>query len=261
MSTRRVVTAVAIVLFAAPSPAAAAPTITADLSCYTPGMPQHITGSGFTPSGPVELNMFVQTGPLIETLGSFTTAADAAGAIDVQPEMPPFLLERGTGLIMAIDTTLANQGLPLEQSSFTLSVEVSQWQLAIQRWGGSTARGKPGRRTKVDTIGWIGTASTTLYAHYLRGSKLVKTTRVGPLTGNCADFAGRMKEFPFRRVKAGNYRVVFDTTRAYPNDDANIAFRRVKVARGTTISATAALADPVDRLRRPTSGPMLAYRR
>jgi hypothetical protein len=261
MSTRRAVTVVAVILFAAPSPAAAAPTITADLPCYTPGMAQHITGSGFTPGGPVMLGMIVEIGPLYENLGGFTIAADAAGAIDVQIEMPEFLAERGTGQIIAIDSTLDAQGVPDEQSSFVLPIDVSHWDINIQRWGGSTARGKPGRRTKVDTIGWIGTASTTLYAHYLRGSKLVKTMRVGALTGNCADFAGRMKEFPFRRVKAGNYRVVFDTTRAYPNDDANIAFRRVKVARGTTISATAALADPVERLRRPASGPMFAYRR
>jgi hypothetical protein len=260
MSTRRVATAVAVIFFAAASPAAAAPTITADLPCYTPGMPQHITGSGFTPGGPVALDLFVELGPIYEHLGGMTIAADAAGAIDIHAEMPEFLVERGIGQIIAIDPTLQAQGVPDEQSSFVLPVDVSHWQIAVQRWAGSTARGKPGRRTRVETIGWIGTASTTLYAHYLRGSRLVKTARLGALTGNCADFSGRMKEFPFKRAKAGNYRVVFDTTRAYPNDDASIVYRRVKVARGTTMSATAALADPVERLRAP-AGPMLAYRR
>jgi hypothetical protein len=243
MSTRRALPAVVVaVFFMASSPAAAAPTITADQPCYTPGMRQHVTGSGFTPNGPVELSMHVQTENVLESLGGLTTTADAAGAIDVTPEMPRFQHQRGMGLIFAVDATLVNQGLPLEQASFTLSVNVSQWQVAVQRWGGSPARGKPGRRTKIDTIGWIGTASTTLFAHYLRGSKLVKTARVGELTGTCADFAGRLKEFPFKRVKVGTYRVVFDTTRGYPSDDASIVYRRVKVAR-------AALADPVERLR------------
>jgi hypothetical protein len=258
MSTCRAVTAVAVILFAVPSPAAAAPTITADLPCYTPGMPQHITGSGFTPSGGVDLVLFVQTGNISEELGGVTTAADAAGAIDVHAEMAPFLSERGTGLIYAIDRTLADQGVPLEQAAFVLSVDVSQWEINVQRWRGSTARGKQGRRTKVDARGWIGTASTTLYAHYLRGRKLVKTVRVGALSGNCADFAGRMKEFAFKRVKAGNYRVVFDTTRAYPNEDASIFYRRVKVARGNAVRASAALADPVERLR--TGDRVLMYR-
>jgi hypothetical protein len=258
MSTRRVVTAVAVILFAAPSPAAAAPTITADLPCYTPGMPQHITGSGFTPGGPVVLGMIVEIGPIYENLGGITIAADAAGAIDVQTEMPEFLVERGIGQIIATDPTLEAQGVPDEQSSFVLPVDVSKWGISVQRWRGSPARGKPGRRAKVDARGWIGTASTTLYAHYLRGKKLVKTVRVGALTGNCADFAGRMKEFPFKRVKVGNYRVVFDTTRAYPNEDASIFYRRVKVARGGAVRASAALADPVERLR--TGDRVLTYR-
>jgi hypothetical protein len=215
-------------------------------------MEQHITGSGFTPSGEVVLAMFVQSGNIHEDLGGFTTTADAAGAIDVYPRTPDFRAERGTGQIFAIDSTLDKQGLPLEQSTVVLPVDVSQWRLTVQRWGGSPARGKPGRRAKVDAIGWIGTASTTLYAHYLRGARLAKTARVGALTGNCADFAGRMKEFPFKRVKAGTYKVVFDATRTFPNGDSWLEYRRVKVA-------AAVLADPIERLR--SGDRLLEYRR
>lgn len=256
MSMRRALPAALVTCLVMASPAAAAPTITADQACYTPGMAQHITGSGFTASGPVRLEMYVSAGNILEILGELTTVADAAGAIDVQARTPEFEQERGSAIIVAIDGTLESQGATPDQFSFALSVEASQWEVGVARWG-SPARGKPGRRSKVTAIGWVGTASTTLYAHYVRGGKLAKTVRVGDLAGACADFSGRMKEFPFR-AKAANYRVIFDTTRAYPNEDANITYRRVKVARADAVRAMAAIADPLERLRTGDRG--LVYR-
>ena len=51
-----------------------------------------------------------------------------------------------------------------------------------------------------------------------------------------------MREFPFKPVERGAYRVVFDTTRAYPNDDSWIRFGRVVVGRADAIPARAAWA-------------------
>jgi hypothetical protein len=53
------------------------------------------------------------------------------------------------------------------------------------------------------------------YAHYTRGGKLVKTIRVGALTGACGNITRHMREFPFRPVASGTWRVQFDTSLEY----------------------------------------------
>ena len=219
-------------------------------------MAQHVTGSGFTPGGPVELDLYLGEEAAPEHVGSLSTTADAGGAIDLEPRLPQFDQARASALLVATDATLQSQGAAPEAYSGSFAFDASQWDIDVARWA-SPARGKPGRRTKIVAMGWVGTASTTLYAHYLRGGKLKKTVRVGALTGTCADFDGRMKEFPFK-AKAGTYRVVFDTTRAYPNQDASIFYRRVKVARAASIRASATLADPIARLR--TTAGVAEYR-
>ena len=245
-------------LVAWPSAATAAPTVAVEYPCYTPGMVQHVAGSGFTPSGPVQLDMFAGSEEVLQHLGRLPTSADAAGAIDLLVRTPDFAHERAIGVLVASDGTLASQGAPPDVFAGSTAFEVSQWDVDVARWAQQgSARGRPGRRTKVTATGWVGTASTTLFAHYVRRGKLVKTARVGRLTGACADFSGRMTEFPFRRAKAGTYRVVFDTTRAYPNEDASIFYRRVKVG-GRRAMASAVLADPIGRLR--TTARALEYR-
>ena len=245
-------------LVAWPSAAAAAPTVTVEYPCYTPGMVQHVTGSGFTPTGPVQLDMYIGSEQALEHLGRLLTTADAAGAIDVHVRTPDFEHDRGLGVVVAIDGTLASQGAPPDVFAYSLGFDVSQWYIDVARWAPrGPARGKPGRRTRVTAAGWVGSASTTLFAHYVRRGKLVKTARVGRLEGTCGDFSGRMTEFPFRRAKAGTYRVVFDTTRGYPNDDWSISYRRVIVG-GRRAIASAVLADPIARLR--TTARVLEYR-
>lgn len=258
MLSRRALTSIAAagIIVASPAVAEGAPTIRADFPCYTPGMTQAITGGGFTPGGPVELAILLGNASVLEYQGSIATTADAAGAIGVQAQTPHFDADRGLGAVVAMDVTLRSQGAPPDQFSYALGFDISQWELNVAAW--SSARGRPGRRTKVRARGWVGSASTTLYAHYLRKGKLLKTVRVGRLSGTCGDFRGRMKQFPFRPVKAGSYRVEFDTTRAHPNEDATIFYRRVKVARGHALSASAALADPIARLR--NGAEVLEYR-
>jgi hypothetical protein len=49
----------------------------------------------------------------------------------------------------------------------------------------------------------------------VRRGRLLRTVTVGRLTGACGSLTLRAREFPFRPVPAGTYRVQFDTSRAY----------------------------------------------
>lgn len=218
----------------APHGAAAAPSASLDLSCYTPGMTQAITGSGFTPSGPVRLTLVVLgTGEEF----TFETTADATGALAVQMRTPNFDAGRSNAALVTEDVTLQSQGAAPAQFAHVLGLTVSQWGIDVARWGPSgPARAKPGRRTAVFAYGWVGTATSTLYAHYLKGSRLAKTVTVGRLTGACGDLSTRMREFPFK-ARAGSYKVQFDTTRAYPNGDESIRYPKVIVGRRQRSSA------------------------
>jgi hypothetical protein len=68
-----------------------------------------------------------------------------------------------------------------------------------------------------------------LYAHYFLKGKLKKTVRIGALTGDCGNLTKKMKQFPFRPVPAGDYRIDFDTSRAYLRNAEGIRYPHVKV--------------------------------
>lgn len=63
----------------------------------------------------------------------------------------------------------------------------------------------------IDTFGRTATGAT-LYAHYYRGTTRVRTVRIGALTGPCGDLRKTVPQFPFARVKAGEWRVFFSAT-------------------------------------------------
>ena len=70
---------------------------------------------------------------------------------------------------------------------------------------------------------------SVVYAHYVLGGKLKKTVRIGALSGDCGNLRKRMKQFPFRPVPAGDWRVDFDTSRAYSGRADAIRYAHVKV--------------------------------
>ena len=250
-------TAIATVGIAASAPAV--PTISTDRACYTSEMPQLLTGSGFTPDGEVRLTFTIlEPGGFS---GSFTTDADATGALDQGMRTPRLELAgtRAGAAILAEDMTLQSQGAPPEQFAVAIGLTVSDFDLTVSRWSDSTSRAKPGRRTRVEAVGWVGSSTTTLFAHYLRGRRLAKTVRIGALTGDCGDLTARMREFPFKPVKRGAYRVVFDTTRKYPNEDSWVEYTRVLVSRRNAVPARVAW-DPRMRLRPAAAFGLPEYR-
>lgn len=95
--------------------------------------------------------------------------------------------------------------LPTGGGSATLSAR----DLVIPQWAGG--RADPARSMTIDTFGWT-VAGKTLYAHYYRGTTRICTVRIGALTGPCGDLRRTVRQFPFARVKAGEWRIFFSTT-------------------------------------------------
>jgi hypothetical protein len=230
-STRRgaVVAALTTAALAAPAGAAAAPSIAVDGPCYTPGMPVGIIGSGFTPDGPVGLSF-----GLGGSLHGYSGTASATGQLGGAIPLPEFEQTQVDATLTAVDNAQVPPGQPPgPEQTATAAFKASEWFIAIPGWGNghTTGAGRPGRRTALEALGFVGTASTTLYAHYVRRGRLVKTARIGALSGPCADLETRFRQFPFKTKPGATYRVVFDTTRAYPNRDGGIVYPRVKVRR------------------------------
>jgi len=217
-------------LLAAPAGAAAAPTLALDRPCYTPGMRIGISGTGYTPSGP--LQAAIALGSVIHT---FSGTAGPAGEIDSGIEMPDFEADALDATLTTVDSASVPPGQPPgpEQMAFA-PFRASTFGMIVPGWGNGHTLGiaRPGRTTRIQALGFVGGASTTLYAHYLRRGRLVKTTRIGALTGPCADVSTRFRQFPFKVRRGATYRVIFDTTRAWPNGDFGIVYPRIKVTGG-----------------------------
>lgn len=189
---------------------AGAASVTLDRSCYSPGDTVTETGAGFSPNGGVGENL-----SLIEGNGSITTlqapdvTADANGAFTRMLKAP--------NLVSARDRTekaiggFTDQILGPAAAPAATSWTLSQWAGSIPEWFKKV--GDPSKSMLVDTFGWT-TAGTTLYAHYYRATTFVKAVKLGALTGPCGNFKRRVKQFPFKKVKAGEWSIFLSTTSA-----------------------------------------------
>jgi hypothetical protein len=204
---------VGVALLAAMGLAAAnagAATVTFDRSCYSPGDTVTETGAGFTPSGGVAENL-----SLVEGNGSITNfhapdvTADANGAFTRMLKAPNLVSTRDR-TEMAVgaftDQALGPDTLPVA-TFWTLSA----WAGSIPEWHKKVA--DPSKTMLVDTFGWT-TAGKTLYAHYYRATTFVKAVKLGALTGPCGNFKKRVKQFPFKKVKAGAWSIFLSTSSA-----------------------------------------------
>jgi hypothetical protein len=208
MLPRLAALAVVAATFAAPA-ASAAPTLSTDRECYGADRDTvALSGSGYTPGGAITL--------LFGGRGQFLireATADASGAFAFKLPAPTLETLGYTDMFRAPMTVTATDET---QDQFAAAeVTLTGYDVYVKPWATmGPAAGRPRHMTVFDALGWT-TLGDRLYAHYLRGGKLVRTVRLGSLTGPCGDLRVRMREFPFRPVPAGRYRVQFDTTRAY----------------------------------------------
>jgi hypothetical protein len=220
-------------LSAAAVPAASsAATVSADRPCYAPNQPARITGDGYTPNGEVSLSFNIRYANGRGPSTILVTTADGAGTIDVGVRTPRLnLLQSPANVFLAAtDQEQAKQGPPpLVATQWQISVfnvAVLPWEIGI---------GNPRRRAIYLATGFQLVDGKILYAHYVYRGRLRKTAVIGRLRGPCGDFGiKRARQFPFRPVRPGIYRIYIDATRRWPNQSRGW-FYRVRVSRANAL--------------------------
>jgi hypothetical protein len=219
----------AVAAVAAPAFAIADPTIQADRPCYVPGQQQHLTGSGYEPNKEVTLS-YNQSGPHGNGTRTGTTTADGAGNINAffkTPDLASSDDTQETVNLGAFSTDLA-QG-PTAPPLGTTQFRTSILDALVPAW--ESRKGSPRRMTTFYGWGFEAVGGKTLYAHYVLRGKLRKTVAIGRLSGPCGDVKKRGRQFPFRPVRAGDYKVKLDATKRYPNKSPGYTYKHVKVRR------------------------------
>ena len=230
MKLRRLALAGPLALLALPGAAAADPTLSVDRPCYTPGQAINATGAGYTPGGNVQMavsvlsphgdKFYFRPDPLV---------ADPNGNISDRLAAPD-LASNDEALedaaLVANDQQKVDQGLPPDEAVGVAPFKLSIFDVFVDPWDRHQV--DPRKLTTVRAFGFEG-LGPVLYAHYLLHGKLKKTVRMGALKGDCGNLTKKMKQFPFRPVPAGNYRIGFDTSRAYSPRAVGIYYAHVKV--------------------------------
>jgi hypothetical protein len=155
--------ALAIAVLAAPAAASAAPTLALDGSCYTPGMRIGLSGAGYTPGGQLQASIALGL-----RTHSFTGQADPAGEIGGGIRMPELEGDALDATLTTVDSGAVPPGqAPGPEQTAVAPFRASPWAMIVPGWGdGRTiGRARPGRVTRVEAIGFVGSATTTLYAH------------------------------------------------------------------------------------------------
>jgi len=214
------------VLLLGPPPGLAAE-VAFDAACYSTGDPIAQTGRGFTPNRDVaeSLSLFDQrTGRVLRTLFAPLVTAGPQGEF-FRRARAPALARRNDRREGAI-STFTDQADP--DNTAVVQWTLSDWFVDIRAW--VRGRGKPRGHMVVDAYGWT-FLDPTLWAHYFRRGSLVKTVRIGTLTGPCRDLRKRVRQFPFRRVRPGIWSVFFSTTRRFDRQNDPFWGYRVRVPR------------------------------
>jgi hypothetical protein len=228
-SKRYILTACALLSTAAvPAVANAAPTVKADKPCYVPGQAQHIAGGGFAPNGQVSLS-YNESGPHGSNAMGATTLANAAGDIDDRLKTPDLASEDDTQEEVILGASNDEPPGPNPPELATTQFKVSILDAWVGPW--ESHKASPRKRTTFYGYGFGAIGGKKLYAHYVLHGKLRKTVAIGGLSGVCGDIKKKQRQFPFRPVMAGTYRIKLDATKKYPNTSPGFTYKRVKVSK------------------------------
>jgi hypothetical protein len=223
---------------AAPALASAAPTVGTDLPCYSPGMPIALGGAGYTPGGDVGLifqlsgahgnNLVAPKDPL---------KADAAGGISARLPAPQLASDndlRETVTLTANDQTRLGQTappLPPEETFGVTQFQLSAVDVLVRPW--LNGHVNPRALTTFKVVGWA--PFRKVYAHYLLNGKRFKTVLIGSVSGPCGDLTKKVRQFPFRPVPAGRYRIRFTGTSFYDPQGFWVGYREVVVPKAKAV--------------------------
>jgi hypothetical protein len=223
---------------AAPGLAAAAPTVSTDLSCYWPGQPVAVNGAGYTPAGDVAM-FFTLNGAHGNNFGSARDPfkADAAGGINGRMPAPDLASDndlRETVTLTANDQARMDPSAPAAPSQDTFAS--TQFQLTavdviVRPW--LLGHADPRALTTIKVVGWE--PFRRVYAHYFLNGRRIKTIPLGAVSGPCGDLTKKVRQFPFRPVPAGRYRIRFTGTPFYDPQGFWIGYRDVVVPKAKAV--------------------------
>jgi len=209
-----VVTAVTVAIPAAAS-AQAPTTLSFDQPCYSPGDRMTFSGTGYTPSGAIQLTLDSQS---THRTATFDTQADANGAIgDYVSTLDPdgYLQDDEFSAAMAITAK------DPEQHTGSTTVTLSRFGVALSQPNGAAPRA--GKRLRIHAAGFTNARGKTLYLHYRRGGRTVKSVKLGTLTGDCGDRTKTLSRGLPRGARRGRYQLVFNTSARNPNTFPRVA--------------------------------------
>lgn len=220
---------VALMLAVATATASASPTAAVDRECYLPGQTVQVTGSGFTASGAVRLTVIDTNGGG----GMLDTQAGPDGTVAHAFRLGKAFLSPDTfswTLALAVsDQTLAEQGALPDAFAAVTAFSFSDTGAAVDAWDDRVIR--PKAKTRFRIYGMNDDVGKQVYAHYLRGGKAVKSVALGQLKPPCGDLNVRKRQFAFKPVPAGLYRVVFNSSARYSSSTPSVAYaKRLRVS-------------------------------
>jgi hypothetical protein len=223
---------------AVPALATAAPTVNADLPCYSPGQLIGLSGAGYTPGGDVGLlfqlagthgnNMVAPKDPL---------KADTAGGIATRLPAPDLASDndlRENVTLTANDVARMGPNGPIgppEESFAATQFLLTGVDVLVAPWLRGNAN--PRALTTFKVVGWE--PYRRVYAHYFLNGRRIKTVAVGAVSGPCGDMTKKVRQFPFRPVPAGRYRIRFTGTSFYDPQGFWIGYRDVVVAKAKAV--------------------------
>jgi hypothetical protein len=215
-----------------PALAAAAPSITADLPCYTPGQTITLAGGGFTPSADVVLLLALSGHNGHQLLSSDPVKTDATGALSARLRAPDLATDSDTR--ETVDLTANDQsrvgpdGRPLdppEDGFAATQFLLSSFDASVDAW--QARRANPRRSARLTVTGWE--PYHAVWAHYFFGKKLVRSVRVGAVSGPCGDLTKTIRQFPFKGVKAGTWTVYFSPSQVFNREGMWIRSKHLTV--------------------------------
>jgi hypothetical protein len=210
--------------------------LTVDRPCYIPGQAINLEGAGYTPGGQVAMLASLH-GRVGNDVGMFEDplTPDTAGAIGGRLRAPNLASSDDTEeqvTLTANDQQRIQADAPPEEQFGAANFKLSAFGVDVAAW--DAGRVDPRKATTFAAYGFEG-LGPVLYAHYLLRGKLVKTVHAGALSGDCGNLTKTMKQFPFRPVPPGDYRVEFDTSRRYSPRAEGIFIPHVKVSRSKAV--------------------------
>jgi hypothetical protein len=175
--------------------------------------------AGLTPGGAVKFDLLSNGRPLLSTSsqpagadGTYRVAEPYTASV-IDKWFPDATTETIPLTMTVTDLTRLNSGQPPTSPEVAATANVTFSRFAIFATTATAAPIRPRTRVRFRAVGWTTATGRPLFVHYVLGRRIIRTVRLGQLTGACGNMTKTLERaFPFRPVRAGQYRLLFSTS-------------------------------------------------